>query len=226
MSMFDFLKPRHLRYHSVEEWRARENVTSFMHPENPALEARLQRQLKELRKHLWKRHVARLTANERKELKAGTHPSRSPKGFEPAKQIFEEFRAKVAGLPFVEEVTMVTRHMEPIVFRVKVARDATWRVWQEHIPSFYRGFEVVITLAINSKPALTRESAEKLIPNGMSEADVYAHLGTNARVTHGKGGKILTYLFHFPPPPPRVDPVIDSITVVILNGVVVDRQFG
>ncbi len=224
--MFDFLKPRHLRYHSVEEWRARENVTSFMHPENPALEVRLQRHLKELRKSLWKQHLKRLTPKERKELKAGTHPSRSHKGFEQAKPIFEEFRAKVTGLPFVEEVTMVTRHMEPIIFRVKVARDATWRVWQEQIPPYYRGFEVVITAASNSKPALTRESAEKLIPNGMSETDVYAHLGTNARVTHGKSGKILTYLFHFPPPPPRVEPVIDSMTVVISNGVVVDRQFG
>lgn len=224
--MFNFLKPRHLRYDSVEEWRECENITSFWHPENPRLEVRLQRQLKELREHLWKRHIRRLSAEERKQLKSGTHPSLSHKGFETAKPIFEEFRSRVAAHPFVEEVTMVTQHMKPIIFRVKVARKTSWRVWQEFIPPFYRGFEVVVTAAVNSKPALTRESADKLIPNGMTEAQVYAHLGTNARVTHGKEGKALTYLFHFPPPPPKVDPKVGSMTVLISNGVVIDRQFG
>lgn len=224
--MFDFLKPRHLRYRSVEEWRERENITSFWHPENPKLEVRLQRHLTQLREHLWTRHLKRLSREERKQIKEGTHPSLSHKGFELAKPVFEEFRSLVARHPFVAEVTMVTQHMKPIIFRVKVARDATWRVWQEHIPAFYRGFEVVVTRAINSKPALTRETAVKLIPNGMSEAQVYEHLGTNARVTLGNGMKSLTYLFHFPPPPPKVDPKVGSMTVLISNGVVVDRQFG
>jgi hypothetical protein len=224
--MFDFLKPRHLQYRSVEEWRERENITSFWHPENPGQEVRLQRHLKQLREHLWKRHLKHLTREERKQVKEGTHPSLSHKGFEPAKPVFEEFRSLVAGHPFVTEVTMVTQHMKPIIFRVKVARDATWRVWQDHIPPFYRGFEVVVTRAINSKPALTRESADKLIPNGMSEAQVYEHLGTNARVTHSKDMKSLTYLFHFPPPPPKVDPKVGSMTVLISNGAVVNRQFN
>jgi len=224
--MFDFLKPQHLRYRSVEEWRERENITSFWHPENPGLEVRLQRHLKQLREHLWKRHLKELTRDERNQIKTGTHPSQSHKGFEMAKPIFEEFRSRVAAHPFVEEVTMVTQHMKPIVFRVKVARGSTWRVWQEHIPPFYRGFEVVVTTAINTKPALTRETAGRLIPNGMSEAQVYAHLGTNARVTLGKDVKSLTYLFHFPPSPPKVDPKVGSMTVVISNGVVVDRVIG
>ena len=224
--MLDFLKPRHLRYRSVEEWRERENITSFWHPENPRLEAKLQRQLRQLRNHLWKRHLRHLTREERKQLKDGTHPSLSHKGFEAAKPVFEEFRGLVAVHPFVEEVTMVTQHMKPIVFRVKVSRGSTWRIWQEKIPPFYRGFEVMVTTAVNSKPVLTRETADKLIPNGMTEDQVYAHLGTNARVTVGKEGKSLTYLFHFPPSPPKVDPKVGSMTVVIANGVVVDRHFG
>lgn len=224
--MFDFLKPRHLRYRSVEEWRERENITSFWHPGNPRLEARLQRHLTELRQYLWKRHLKQLTREERDQIKTGTHPSLSHKGFEMAKPIFEQFRSLVASHSFVEEVTMVTQHMKPIVFRVKVARDATWRVWQEHIPPFYHGFEVVVTRAVSSKPELTRESAERLIPNGMTEAQVYEHLGTNARVTLGKDMKSLTYLFHFPPPPPKVDPKVGSMTVLISKGVVIDRQFG
>lgn len=224
--MFDFLKPRHLRYRSVEEWRERENITSFWHPGNPRLEARLQRQLEQLRRHLWKRHVAKLSREERKQLKTGAHPSLSHKGFELAKPIFEEFRALLANLPYIEEVTMVTQHMKPIVFRAKVARGTSRQAWQEHIPPFYRGFEVVVTVAASAKPALTRESADQLIPNGMSESQVYEHLGTNARVTLGKDRKSLTFLFHFPPPPPKVDPKVGSLTVVISNGVVVDRQLG
>ena len=175
---------------------------------------------------MWSRHLKHLTRDERKQIGTGTHPSQSHKGFEAAKPIFEEFRSRVAAHPFVEEVTMVTQHMKPIIFRVKVTRGATWRVWQEHLPPFYRGFEVVVTPAINAKPALTRQSAGQLIPNGMSEAQVYAHLGTNARVTLGKDMKSLTYLFHFPPSPPKVDPKVGSITVVISNGVVVDRVVG
>jgi hypothetical protein len=104
--MFDFLMPRHLRYRSMEEWRERENITSFRYPENPRLEARLQQQFEELRRHLWKRHLKQLTAEERKEIKAGKHPSQSHRHIEQARAIFEEFRSRVAGLSYVAEVSM------------------------------------------------------------------------------------------------------------------------
>jgi hypothetical protein len=224
--MWDFLKPRHLRYHSVEEWRERENITSFQHPENPRLEARLNRHLIELRNHLWKKHLRELTREERRQLKTGNHPSQSHKGFELAAPVFDEFRSRVASLSYVEEVAMVTRHLQPIVFRVKLAQDVGWRVWQENIPPFYRGFEVVVNRPQSRKPALTRETAATLIPNGMSENNVYSLLGTNARVSVANGGqKHLTYLFHFPPSPPKVEPKIDAMTVVISNGAVIDRKF-
>jgi hypothetical protein len=224
--MWDFLKPRHLRYLSVEEWRERENITSFQHPENPRLEARLNRHLSELRNHLWKKHLRQLTREERQRLKSGSHPSQSHRGFDLAAPIFDEFRSRVATLPYVEEVAMVTRHLQPIVFRVKLEQSANWRVWQENIPPYYRGFEVVVNRAQSRKPPLTRESAATLIPNGMSENDVYALLGTNARVSVvNSGQKQLSYLFHFPPSPPKVDPQIDAMTVVISNGAVIDRKF-
>jgi hypothetical protein len=224
--MLDFLKPRHLRYHSVEEWREQEKITSFRHPGKPGLEARLTRQFEGLRRHLWKNHLRQLTKDEREQLKAGKHPSQSHKGFEQAKPVFEEFRSRVASQSYVEEVVMVPRHLQPIVFRVKLNQDVGWRVWQEHIPPFYRGFEVLVALPHTHKPVLTRESAATLIPNGMSENDVYAHLGTNATVSVVNGGqKYLSYLFHFPPLPPKVDSKVDAMTLVISNGVVVDRKF-
>lgn len=224
--MWDFFKPRHLRYHSVEEWRERENIMSFQHPGNPKLEARLNRHLKELRKHLWKKHLRELTQEERHQIKMGNHPSQSHKGFELAAPIFDEFRARVTVLPYVEEMAMVTRHLQPIIFRVKLGQDVSWHTWQENIPSFYRGFEVIVTRPQSRKPALTQESAVALIPNGMSENDVYALLGTNARVAVVNGGqKHLSYLFHFSPSPPKVEPKIDGLTVVIANGAVIDRKF-
>lgn len=222
--MFDFLKPRHLRYRSMEEWRERENITSFRHPENPRLEARLRQQFEALRKHLWKRHLKQLTLQERNDIKAGKHSSQSHKHIEKAREIFEEFRSRVAGLPYVAEVSMVAR--EQITFRVRLGQETSWQVWHEQVPPFYRGFEVFVTFTPGARPALTRDSAAALIPNGMSERDVYAQLGTNATVSHGKNGeKNLTYLFHLNAPP-KLDAKIDTMTVVISNGTVADRQFG
>jgi hypothetical protein len=208
----------------MEEWRERENITSFRHPENPRLEARLRRQFEQLRKHLWKWHLKQLTPEERKEIKAGKHVSQSHKHIEKAREIFEEFRSRVAALPYVAEVSMVAR--EQITFRVRLAQETSWRVWHENIPPFYRGFEVFVTFTPGARPALTRESATTLIPNGMSERDVFTQLGTNATISQGKNGeKSLTYLFHLNAPP-KFDAKIDTMTVVISNGAVVDRQFG
>jgi hypothetical protein len=77
------------------------------------------------------------------------------------------------------------------------------------------------------KPALTQENADKFIPNGMRESDVYKVLGTGAVVsTRNHGERFLWYLFPFVSTPPRVDPKIDSMTVITSNGVVTGRQFG
>jgi hypothetical protein len=227
--MLNFLKPRHLRYHSMEEWRAKENIRSFSHPEKPDLERRLTRQLEELREHLWKVHVKLLTRDERKQLQQGNHPSQSHTRIDQAKPIFDEFRLRVSPLPYVSDVTMVARHTpeDGILIRLKVAHDVSWHVWRQHIPTFFRGFEVLVSQAISERPALTRDSADKLIPNGMTEGQVYAHLGMKATVSLGKNGyKYLVYSFHLPPAPPKLDPRIEGITVILNNGVVVDRQFG
>jgi hypothetical protein len=81
-----------------------------------------------------------------------------------------------------------------------------------------------IIFVTGCKPALTQKTAEKLIPDGMSESKVYDILGTNAVVSIGNNQKYLLYFFPFFPPP-QVDTKIDSIEVVISNDVVVDRQF-
>ena len=227
--MFDFLKPRHLRYRSMEEWRERENIRSFRHPENPDLEKKLTRQLERLRKHLWKKHLAQLSPEERRQIKKGDHPSQSHLRIDQAKPFFDEFRLRVGHLSYISDVTMVARQVQAngIVIRLKLAQGVSWRVWREHIPNYFRGFEVQVTQSAPEKPQLTRESAGKLIPNGMTETQVYAKLGTKATASLSKNGqKLLAYSFHLPPAPPRVEPKIGGITVVLNNGVVVDRQFS
>jgi len=75
------------------------------------------------------------------------------------------------------------------------------------------------------KPALTQENASKIIPDGMRESDVYKVLGTGAVVSIGTHGeRFLLYFFPFVSTPPRVDPKIVSMTVIISNGVVTGRQ--
>jgi hypothetical protein len=140
--MLRFFKPRHLRCHSIDEWLEQEGVTTLTHPEDPALQDRLFQRLGELRKHLWEQHVIHLTPAERQQLEARQHPSQSHERIEQAKPIFEEFRSRVANLPYVTEVHIGMYHMDRIVFRVMVSQDASWRTWQDDIPPFYRGFEV------------------------------------------------------------------------------------
>ena len=86
----------------------------------------------------------------------------------------------------------------------------------------------LIALAFNTgcKPALTRESATKLVPIGMSEAEVYHLLGTNGSVSSGPHGeKIVRFLFRGTGTPPKVDARINEMGVVFSNGVVIMRQF-
>jgi hypothetical protein len=69
---------------------------------------------------------------------------------------------------------------------------------------------------------LTKENADRIIPNGMSESNVYELLGTNAIAKPDVlGRKCLIYMFPFFPPPPGVKPKIASLQVIISNGVVV-----
>lgn len=140
--MLRFFKPRLLRYHSIEEWMEQEHITTLTHPDDPALQERLFQQLGELRKHLWKQHIVHLTPEERQQLEAGQHPSQSHSRIEQAKPIFEEFRSRVAHLPYVAEVHLGAYHMDRVVFRVILSQDIGWQTWQKDIPPFYRGFEV------------------------------------------------------------------------------------
>jgi hypothetical protein len=82
----------------------------------------------------------------------------------------------------------------------------------------------VLAFVAGCKPSLTEKNAEKLIPDGMSEAQVYEMLGTNyTRAVGPHGEKELLYFFKYYQPP-KVVPKINTMIVVISNGVVINRQ--
>jgi hypothetical protein len=149
LAMFHLIKPRHLRYHSIEEWMENEQITTLTHSEDPALQDRLFQQFGELRKHLWEQHIVHLTPEERRQLEAGEHPSQSHSRAKQASGALEEFRTRLARLPYVAEVSMGMYHMDRIIFGVKLSQDVGWRTWRKDIPAFFRGFEVLVLNAPN-----------------------------------------------------------------------------
>jgi hypothetical protein len=89
------------------------------------------------------------------------------------------------------------------------------------------GSIVILALFVGCKPALTKQSARKVIPDGMSEARGYETLGTNGSVTVGQHGeKIVWYFFRFTGLPPKVETKIDTMGVVLSNGFVIGRRFA
>ena len=89
------------------------------------------------------------------------------------------------------------------------------------------GLLVVLVIVAGCKPVLTQKNAGKVIPNGVSEAQVYEMLGTNGSVSFGpRGEKHVLYFFQFTESPPTVDVKIDVMDVVFSNGVVIARQFA
>lgn len=84
----------------------------------------------------------------------------------------------------------------------------------------------LLVLVSGCKPTLTEKNAQKVIPNGMSEAKVYELLGTNGSASFGPHGeKYVLYFFLFTGPPPKVDTKINAMSVVFSNGTVIARQF-
>ena len=84
----------------------------------------------------------------------------------------------------------------------------------------------VVAFVAGCKPSLTEKNADKLIPDGMSEAQVYKMLGTNYTKAVGlHGEKEILYFFKYYQPP-KVVPKVDTMIVVISNGVVIGRQAG
>jgi hypothetical protein len=80
---------------------------------------------------------------------------------------------------------------------------------------------------VGCKPRqLTQANAAAVIPNGMSEAEVYEILGTNGNVATGAHGeKMVMYFFPFTGKPPQIETKLPLMTVVFSNAAVIERRF-
>lgn len=89
------------------------------------------------------------------------------------------------------------------------------------------GCALLITIVgLGCKPVLNQKTAERLIPNGMSEAEVYKILGTNGLDSSGRNGeKIVHYFFPFTGQPPKIKNDLPAMTVVFSNGLVISKQY-
>ncbi len=85
---------------------------------------------------------------------------------------------------------------------------------------------VILASGAGCEPVLNQKSAERLIPNGMNEAQVNRLLGTNGIISTGwHGEKFIHYFFAFVEQPPGIKNELVALTIVISNGVVIERQF-
>ena len=85
---------------------------------------------------------------------------------------------------------------------------------------------VALAAVAGCKPALNQANADKLIPNGMTEAAVAEIVGTNGVVSFGQHGvKLVMYFFPFTGMPPKVETKLVAMTVVFSNAVVIERRF-
>ena len=85
---------------------------------------------------------------------------------------------------------------------------------------------LVIIFGVGCKRVLNQDTADNVIPNGMSEAQVYDILGTNGSVTFGRNGeKFVHYFFPFTGPPLRIKTHLAAMTVIFSNGVVISKSF-
>ena|ERR1039457_340541 len=84
----------------------------------------------------------------------------------------------------------------------------------------------ILMFIVGCKPTLTQSNAEKLIRNGMSEAEVSEMLGTNCSVMIGpRGEKRVLFNFESTGPSQRFNTKIDSIGIIFSNGVVIGKRF-
>ena len=75
-------------------------------------------------------------------------------------------------------------------------------------------------------PRLTRNSAARVLHDGMQESQVFDLLGTNAIISDETNGlRYLHYFFTFTGKPPKLKTDLENITIVLSNGVVIDRKF-
>ena len=134
---------RHLKYDSVDDWMAGENVPdNFATVEDEQLRDKYITEFGELRRHLFAKHAATLSAEEQQKLNDGEHPSQSHAFASDAEPYCELFDAhlKTLGVNAVE-IVLGWYHMDRIVLTTTLEQSDLES--QNKLPWLFRGFEVL-----------------------------------------------------------------------------------
>jgi hypothetical protein len=129
----------------VDEWLEQMGWSPDSNAEaQESTEARFMSEYAKVRAAMWERHYRTLSSAEKAMLDDDTHPSSSWDRAVEAEFYLEEFRKVVEKSGFVSRVTMDLYHGNTIVFTVHLNRELRWRDYRQHIPEFYRGFQVFV----------------------------------------------------------------------------------
>jgi len=140
------MNKRHLDYDSVEDWMAAENVPSnFGMIDNEELRDRYINEYGELRRHLFAKHAATLSAADQQKLNDGNHPSLSH-AFADAAQPYcnlLDLHLKTLGV-IADDIVLGWYHMDRIVLMVTL-NDTDPESDEKKSPWLFQGFEVFYT---------------------------------------------------------------------------------
>ncbi len=132
----------HLNYDSFEAWAEGEGLPKdwTKHPDKDQRDL-WWHQYAELKQHLWQRHVATLTSEERQEFEARSHPSLSHDFRERAQPFTEYLKEELARRGYNAEVRLGFYHLDRIVLNAVLDRTPPDRL--RGVPWLFRGFEVL-----------------------------------------------------------------------------------
>lgn len=119
-----------------------EGIKTIVCPDDPVKQDRLFEQLEELQRKLWDEHLSTLTTDERRQFSQGTHPSQSHSQALLAQPILEEFRRKIAHVPYIATVALGAYHGDRLVISVHFSEDIPRKQWKNDLPTYFRGFEI------------------------------------------------------------------------------------
>ena len=143
--MISFFKKSHLQYDSVEEWIKSEKIPMPLTTiKDPQIFDRYLSQHAELRRHLFEKHLRSLSPDEEQLLKDHKHPSQSHAFAEAAQNYLETFRKEVPTSDCVEKIGLGNYHMDRLVIDVWLVSGTDVAEVRKYIPTFYRGFEVML----------------------------------------------------------------------------------
>ncbi len=134
-----------MSFSSVEEWwESLGYVVPLQAIPDPTERQRRLREFDELTQKIRQDHLKTLSADERRQIENGEHPSQNWNQFKQAQQVLNDFRTSLAGVDFVKSVNAVGHPFNPVSFVVELKHPLPAAAYRKHIPPYFHGFKVQV----------------------------------------------------------------------------------